>query len=57
MILRMNLTTFNAGEQDEDLLLLLMNGGEQEWVGTELIDELKRRVMASKRRNEIIKSY
>jgi hypothetical protein len=55
MILRMNSSTFNAGEQDEDLLLLLMNGVEQDGVVTELIDELKRRVMASKRRNEVIK--
>jgi hypothetical protein len=33
-----------------------MNEVEQDGVGTELIDELKRRVMASKRRNEVIKS-
>jgi hypothetical protein len=34
----MNSTMFNAGEQDEDLFLLLMNGVEQDGVGTELIE-------------------
>lgn len=54
-LLKMHFTREDAVD-DEVLLILLMTGVEQDGVGSELLDELKRRLMVSKGRNAAIKA-